>query len=270
MPRRSQLYVPGNNEKMVKKSITLDCDSVILDLEDSIPDGEKDSARDRVAKWASEEDWGKKELCVRINSASTPWGRADIERLKSIERINAIVVPKSEGDLSLVHEKTGKMLIPIIETGKGLLGIEKVAQSNGVDALAYGAADFANSVGGTIKAYLDNPYVKTKLAVVATALGIDPINNVFFDLVDSKGFRLQAGRARDLGFVGAQVIHPSQILPANKIFTTNRQETEWATKVMEEYETARKIGRGAISVDGQLVDEVHYKIAKRVIERSEP
>jgi citrate lyase subunit beta/citryl-CoA lyase len=266
--RRSQLYVPGNNEKMIRKAATLNCDSVILDFEDAVPAGEKETARRLATRLASELDWGKRELCARPNSVRSPDGRLDLKKLKDVTRLDSIVVPKAENDLSFVHSFTGKNVIPVIETAKGLRELETVLRSKGVVAVGYAAADFALSVGGSVSAYLENAYVKTKIVVTARYLGIDAIDNVFFDLDDLELFRRQASDARDLGFVGKQLIHPSQIEAANEIFSPTKDELAWADQVVREYERARDAGKGAMRVDGELVDEVHYRLAKRILEHS--
>ena len=266
MLRRSQLYVPGNNEKMIRKSSSLDSDSVILDLEDSVPAKEKETARDLVRNMASELEWGKRELCVRTNSSSTSWGSGDLRRLRTVDRIDAFVIPKAEGDLSAIHRSTGKRLIPIVESAKGLLGVETIVDSDGVDAISYGAADFALSVGGSVIGYLENSYVKTKIVVAARSRGVDPISNVFFDLNDPGGFRRQALQAKALGFVGMQVIHPSQISVANRVFSPSTEELKWARRVARGYEKSARKSRGALTLKGELIDEVHYKIAKGMLE----
>ena len=253
---------------MILKSRSLASDSVILDLEDSVPADEKKTARSLVMKLASELEWGGRELCIRTNSPLTAWGRADLQELRAVDRIDSIVLPKAEGDLSAIHRSTGKRLIPIIESAKGLLEVGKVVDSEGVDAVGYGAADFALTVGGSVQGYLGNTHVKTEIVVAARARGVDPIDNVFFDLNDPRGFKRQLTEARTLGFVGAQIIHPSQISVANAVFSPSKDEKAWARKVTAEYERARRKGLGALTVDGKLVDEVHYKIAKRTLERA--
>jgi citrate lyase subunit beta / citryl-CoA lyase len=266
--RRSQLYVPGNIEKMIRKSSSLGADSIILDLEDAVPAAQKEKARALVVKSISEMDWGKRELCVRINSPTSHQGKADIARLRTLDRLDAFVVPKAESDLSTIHESTGKHLIPIIETAKGLSGIDIVTGSSGVDAVTYGAADFALSVAGSVSEYLENVYVKTKIAVAARSTGIDPIDNVFFDLKNPLGFEKSSKQARALGFSGKQVVHPSQIKIANKVFSPSLEELRWARKVLGAYNKSIRSGRGAIALKGALVDEVHRKLAKRMLEDS--
>lgn len=266
--RRSQLYVPGNMERMIHKSRPLGADSIILDLEDAVPAGQKEKARALVSESVSEVEWGRTELCVRINSPSSLQGKADIARLGSLDRLDAFVIPKAEGDLSTIHRSTGKRLIPIIETARGLSGIDQVIGSEGVDAVTYGAADFALSVAGSVSEYLENVYVKTKIVVAARSAGIDPIDNVFFDLKDTSGFEKSAKQARALGFSGKQLVHPSQIRIANRVFSPSREELKWARKVLGAYNKSSRSGKGAMALEGVLVDEVHRKLAKRMLDDS--
>ena len=268
MLRRSQLYVPGNNEKMILKASSLDCDSVILDLEDAVPPAQKEWARGLVRKVVRELDWGKREVCVRTNSLATRWAKADLDQLRSAERVDSLVIPKAEEDLTRVHRQTGKMLIPIIETAEGLEGIGTIVRSSGVDAVSFGAADFAFSVAGSVDSYLENPYVKTRIVVAARSAGVDPIDNAFFDLKDAEGFRRQALHARALGFSGKQLIHPSQVAVANEVFSPTPSELKWAKGVIKQYERAKGSAEGAFSLDGKLIDAVHYRIAKRLLKGS--
>lgn len=266
MPRRSQLYVPGNNEKMIVKAASLGADSIILDLEDAVPAGEKARARAMVATLSKELEWGGRELCVRVNGVGTPEHSRDVAAVRRIERVDSILVPKAEGDCSPVGRRSGKSLIPIVETAKGLMTLNEVARSRGVVAMTYGAGDYASSVGGSVDAYLDNQTVKTLIVAAARAFGVEAVDNVFFDLEDLTGFRAQAVAARSLGFTGKQVVHPSQIPVANEVFSPSEAELQWAAKVVRKFEDAGAKRRGAIRVDGMLVDAVHYRLAKAILE----
>ena len=268
MPRRSQLYVPGNNEKMNAKASPLRADTVIHDLEDAVPTAEKGTARKIVERSTKDLDWGKRELCVRINAVGTPDHLKDIAAVRGMARVDSILVPKAEGDCSGVASRVAKPLIPIIETARGLITLNDIAKSTGVIALTYGAGDYASSVGWTVEAYLGNVTVKTLLVAAAHAYGLDAIDNVYFELDNPDGFRAEATASRSLGFTGKQVVHPSQIPVANEIFSPSKEEVEWAHKVIAEFEAARAKKRGAIRVEGKLVDAVHYRRAKGVLERS--
>ena len=266
--RRSQLYVPGNNEKMIRKASELGADSVILDLEDSVPPQEKSKARRQVRELVDSLDWGRKELCVRINSPSTPEGKKDMAELGRVESVNIAVIPKAETDLSFAAKATGKEIMPLIETPKGLLRIEEVIRSERVTAVSYGVADFAAAVGGDVKAYENNQYLKTKVITAASAYGIDALDRVFFALKDLKGFEADANEGRALGYVGKQVIHPDQVKIANRVFSPTQNEVEWSRKVVKTYQDSVRLGRGAIRIDDMLLDAVHYRIAKRTLENA--
>jgi citrate lyase subunit beta/citryl-CoA lyase len=266
--RRSQLYVPGNNQKMIAKASTLDADSVILDLEDAVPEERKEEARRTVARLSRELDWGRRELCVRINPRETKHQSGDISAVADCSRVDCIIVPKADRDCSQLHRATHKHLIPVIESAAGLAHLRQIASSKGAVAISYGAADYAASVGGSVSAYLGNETVKTMIVAAAADAGLDAIDNVFFDLEDSKGFRKLAVAARSLGFVGKQVVHPRQVKLANEIFSPTRKEMDWAKKVLEEMENARRGRRGAIKIDGSLVDAVHSRLAKNILERA--
>jgi len=267
--RRSQLYVPGNNQKMIAKAPNLGADSVILDLEDAVPDGSKDDARRTVARLARELDWGNLELCVRINPRGSRHFAKDLAALSGCRRVDCIVIPKAEGDCSRIGSRTRKNLMPVVESAAGLMHVREVAASKRAVAISYGAADFAASVGGTVTAYTDNLAVKTTIVAAAAEAGLDAIDNVFFDLDDDRGFRRQAAEARALGFVGKQVVHPSQISLANEAFSPTKKEVEWASRVLQEMGRAKGKKLGAIRVDGSLVDAVHSRLARDIIERAE-
>jgi len=189
MIRRSQLYVPAISEKMIRKSIELKADSIIFDLEDAVPPEDKERARELLIKLVKELDWGKRELCVRVNSLQLLDSYKDITRISKDDKITCIVIPKAENDLSFLHKATGKYLIPLIETAKGLVKIEDIVRSEGVVAVSYGAADLSLSLGGDYNFYEKNEYVKTLIVSVARAYDVDAIDKVYFDLKNLDGFR---------------------------------------------------------------------------------
>ncbi len=268
MLRRSQLFVPANDERKVRKSVSLGADSIILDLEDSVPSTEKSTARDMLSKLFRELDWGRGETCVRINKIGSTYSKGDIEFVRKEEKIKAIILPKAESLPSSIHKSTGKSLIPLVETAKGLSNIDNLAKSEGVVALSYGPADLANSVGGETEAYSRNVFVKTLIVISASSYGIDAIDGVYFDLNNGEGFKNEASESRKLGYVGKHVIHPSQITMANEIYSPNDRETDEARKIVEAYKRAMGKNVGAIRVDDKLVDAVHYRRAEDILQRA--
>jgi citrate lyase subunit beta / citryl-CoA lyase len=264
--RRSQLYVPANNPRMILKAAGLDADSVILDLEDAVPPAEKAAARESLGLSVRKAEWGHRELAVRINAAGTSDGDRDVAVVAAEPRIQAVVVPKAESDLSGLARATGKSLIPLIETARGVLRVEDVVRSEGVIAVSYGAGDLATSVGGDVVAYGRNLYVKTLVVIAAAAYGIEAVDRVFFDLKDEDGFRAEALEAKRLGYTGKQVVHPDQVRLANEVFSPSDEEVRWAREIVEAYEAAAREGRGAVRVRDRLVDAVHYRSAKKTLD----
>ncbi len=270
MRRRSQLYVPGNNPRMIEKAATLPADSLVFDLEDAVPPEQKAEARDILDAGLEGKAWGSRELCVRINALGTSEAPRDLEVFGADDRITALMVPKAEADLSVLARSTGKNLIPIIETARGLTWIERIVRSEGIAAVTYGPGDLAVSLGADIRAIEENVYVRTRIVSVAAAYDVDAIDKVFFDLANQEGFRAEAMGARRLGYVGKQVVHPSQVILANEVFSPDAEELALAKEVAAAYEAAARNGKGAIRVRDRLVDAVHYRWARKVLERAGP
>ena len=260
--------MPANNPRMIAKAAGLKADSILFDLEDAVPTEEKEAARQSLGSAIRKAGWGRRELGVRINAPGTPEGERDLAALAGEPLVTVLVVPKAESDLSSLGRATGKALIPIIETARGVMRVEDVVRSEGVVAVTYGAGDLATSVGGDAEAYGRNVYVKTRLVIAAAAYGLEAIDRVYFDLADDDGFRTEAVEAKRLGFVGKQVVHPNQVRLANEVFTPTEDEIRWAKEVVAAYEAAARKGRGAIRVRDRLVDAVHYRGAKKTLERA--
>ncbi len=277
--RRSLLFVPGNNERMLRKAISpeLECDCAIFDLEDSVPLDQKDNARKLVRQVLAEfrhleKSQKNKQICIRINQLESPFAKSDIRSLTNEEDVSDFVIPKAERKaIKSLFRLSGKHIIPMIESSKGFLQMEEIAGSKGVDALAYGAADMALSMRGSVENYQNNEYIRTRIAIVSKAYGIDPIDQVFFDLNNIDGFRRDASKAKNLGYAGKLLIHPSQIPIANEVFSRwTNEEINWAKQVIHAYEDSVKgQAKGAIRLNGQLIDAVHYKLAKDIISKIE-
>lgn len=269
MLRRSQLFVPANDEKKIRKSSTLGADSIVFDLEDAVPETEKARARGVLSSLLNKIDWGRSEICIRINRVGSNYSEGDLNLAIRNNQIRSIVLPKAEKIPRTLTRSSGKSLIPIVESAKGLLLLEDVVRSDGVVAISYGPADFAFSVGGQTEAYSRNTSVKTQIAVTASAYGIQAIDGVYFDLSDLEGFRSEAQESKKLGFVGKQLVHPSQIPIANQVYSPNEIEVVEARKIVEAYEKSARKRVGVLRLDEKLVDAVHYRRAKQLLEMSD-
>jgi citrate lyase subunit beta / citryl-CoA lyase len=266
--RRSQLFVPANEEKKIRKSVLLEADSLIFDLEDSVPEGAKRRARDLLSSLLNELDWGARELCVRINRTNEGYSNEDLEAVSKMEKISSIVLPKIEFDSSRVYERTGKMIIALIETSRGLVHLRDIAESKGLVAISFGPQDYANSVRGNVSYYSSNIFIRTAIVAAARSNDLDPIDGVYFDLANLAGFRAEAISAHELGYSGKQVVHPSQIEVANGVFSPSEEELLEARRIVEIYENASKESTGALRVNDRLIDAVHYRRAKDILAES--
>lgn len=269
MLRRSQLFVPGNEEKKIRKSLTLDADSIIFDLEDAVPENSKPAARELLGELLKELEWdAKRELCVRVNKTTEDtYSAEDLDAVKRLEKIDSIVLPKIEGDESEIYEYTGKNVIGLIETARGLINIRETSDTKGAVALCFGPQDYANSVRGNVATYSSNLGVITEIVAVARANDLDPIDGVYFELTNLEGFREAAKMSRNLGCSGKQVVHPSQVVIANEVYSPSAEEISEAVRIVDLYEKAGKNNTGALRVDDRLVDAVHYRRAKNLLER---
>ncbi|BBD73120.1 CoA ester lyase [Sulfodiicoccus acidiphilus] len=263
---RSQLYVPGNNEKMIRKSTQLPADSVVLDLEDAVPNVEKAKARDLLSSLFSELDWGKRRVCVRVNPTYTLHYYDDVKWVVSQDKVTCLLVPEAEDGLSSLHRATGKDVEPLIETARGLLKVQDIVREEGVFAVSFGSADLALSMNGDPSVLGTNQYIRTAVVAAARAYGVEPLDRVFFDLRDLSGFESECKSAKSMGYSGKQVIHPVQVDVANKVFSPTEEEVRWAKKVVDIYESRSREGKGALRIDDRLVDAVHYRMAKRILD----
>lgn len=266
---RSALFTPANSERMIRKAATLDQDVEILDLEDAVPEGEKEAARALLSSLLGELDWRGKRVCVRVNGLAGPEALRDLELVSRLDAVSCVVVPKAfRGAARVVYRVTGRDVVPLVETAEGYAGLEDIAREEGVVALAWGNADLALSVGGSPEAYEDSG-VREAVVLVAKAYGLAALDRVYFKVDDLEGLRRDSLRARALGFNGKMVIHPSHVPVVNEVFSPTREEVEWALKVVKAYEEAARASRGAIRLEGQLVDAVHYRLAKAILEAAQ-
>ncbi len=268
IPRRTQLYVPGNNRKFLEKASGLSVDSLIFDLEDSVPYPEKANARKLIREYMGNAEFKSKETCVRINSLSDPEGEKDIEFLSSLDGIDTIVVSKAENRLDRIHRTTGKQLIPLIESPVGMINMEETARSEGVAALAWAAGDLAALTDARVSAYERNPYILTSISLVAHAYGVEAIDKVYFEVDNIRGLLEEASVSRKYGFTGKQIIHPTHIEPVQKVFSPDEEEIRWAEKVISALGEKTAGKRGAVRLNGNLIDLVHVRMAERILGRA--
>lgn len=282
--RRSMLFVPGSNEKMATKSLGIDADSLIIDLEDSVAPHVKKEAREFVKEFIEEMDFGEKEVAVRINSLKTEYGNDDLNEMIQAQP-HTLVIPKVEKgkelkelDLLMTQiEKRqnfpieGVKLMALIETPLGIINVDEIAMSTSrLTGLLFGAGDFTRETRGQItKERWELYYPLIKIIVAARAVNIDAVDSPYFDVKDPEGCEVNARQAKILGYDGKSAIHPSQVEVINKVFTPTPEEIERAKKVIELYQKAEAEGKGATQLNGQLIEHVHVTISKRILKIAE-
>lgn len=282
--RRSMLFVPGSNEKMATKSLGIDADSLIIDLEDSVAPHVKKEAREFVKEFIEETDFGEKEVAVRINSPKTEYGNDDLNEMIQAQPYT-LVIPKVEKgeelkELDMLMTQIEKQqnfpiggveLMALIETPLGIINVDEIAMSTPrLTGLLFGAGDFTRETRGQItKERWELYYPLIKIIVAARAANIDAVDSPYFDVKDPEGCEVNARQGKVLGYDGKSAIHPSQVEVINKVFTPTPEEIERAKKVIELYQNAEAEGKGATQLNGQLIEHVHVTISKRILKIAE-
>ncbi len=277
---RSLVFVPGNNPRFLEEAKSLPADIVCFDLEDSVPDKEKKKARTLIKSALKKRNQYSSSVFARTNSPDSNKIEADLKEIVQ-KGIDGIVIPKVnsakeikkiEKTISSLEKKRkirGIRLIPSIESALGVMNCYEIASaSKRIDAIVFGIFDLLNDIG--IEYTKGNPpgakYSRYKVPVAATAAGVYAIDGIWQDIKDTSGLKKDCEVGKSLGYVGKSVIYPDQIKTVHKIFHPNKTEISWAKKVCNVYKKSTKKGKGAVVVDGKMIDEVHYKRAKALLE----
>lgn len=274
---RSLLFVPGNNERFLEKAKSLRADIVCFDLEDSVPIGEKKSARNLIKNALKNRSAYNSEIYVRTNSPASGMIPDDLSAIIQ-KGIDGIVIPKvnvaSEikkieklmASLEKKHTLKPIEIIASIESTQGVVNAYSIASSSRVSALVFGVFDLLNDLGVEYSKNTEGAmYSRSKIPVDARAAGKYAIDAIWQDLDDVTGLEQDSLTAKNLGYVGKSIIHPNQIDIVHKVFYPTSSEIEWAKKVVNAYDLAKKKKRGATTVDGKMIDEVHYKRAETLL-----
>ena len=273
--RRSALYLPASNARAISKARTLPCDVVILDLEDAVAPDAKDVARAQAVAAVREGGFGTRELVIRVNGADTDWGETDIAALASAAP-DAILVPKvsSGADIEDYAERIGGT-VPIwamVETAASLLRLDEIgatATRGRLACLVMGTNDLAKELGA--EPGIDRlPFVGALGLSVAAARahGLAILDGVFNDLDDEAGFTRQARQTVAFGFDGKTLIHPGQIAPCNLAFMPDEAAVTWARRILAAFDEPENADKGAIRVEGHMVERLHLHAARRVLAAS--
>jgi citrate lyase subunit beta/citryl-CoA lyase len=263
--RRSVLFMPGANASMLEKARGLACDVVILDLEDAVAPEAKESARAQVCAAVKERQFGHREVAVRINPLSSPWGDADLTAVRDAGP-DAILLPKvmDAGDIAAVRDDE----IPLwamIETAQAMLNLAAIAAS-GVSLLAMGCNDLLKEMGAAAMPARENLWgALTQAVIAARANGIGVIDGTFNTIGDAAGLAASCEQGKAFGFDGKTLIHPSQIESCNRIFAPSPEAIAEAHRIVAAFARPENSNKGAISLEGRMVERLHADSAAQLI-----
>ena len=277
-PRRSVLYVPGDNERALEKTQALPADAIIIDLEDSVAPSNKEQARVQATEAIRRGGFGSREIILRVNPIETPWGMADLHAALAAEP-HAILVPKvsQSGDITgtaKVVKASGApshiRLWAMIETPMGIINAREIAAcgpdpDNRLSCFVLGTNDLLKEsrARASNNRFAVVPWLAMTL-VAARAYGLDVIDGVYNDFKDDAGFRAECEHGRTLGMDGKTLIHPSQVDPCNEVFSPTEDEVSWAHKIIHTFEQPENARKGVLTVEGRMVERLHLVMAQRV------
>jgi citrate lyase subunit beta/citryl-CoA lyase len=277
--RRSVLYMPGSNARALEKARTLPADALIFDLEDAVAPDQKANARQSVAATLKAGGYGERELIVRVNLPDGPWGPDDI-RATALAGAHAILVPKvsSPDDVAAAAHLLRASGAPdtvrlwiMMETPLAILDAEPIARmaadpSNRLDALVMGVNDLAKETRArqTIGRAPMLGWIGA-CVLAARAHGLDIFDGVFGDIGDADGFRAECEQGRDMGMDGKTLIHPGQIAACNDVFAPGADEVARAKEIIAAFALPENAGKGAIALNGRMVERLHADIAARTL-----
>ncbi len=303
--QRSELAVPATSTQFFEKAARGPADSLFLDLEDAVAPQQRLEGRANAVAALNTVDWGNKTVSVRVNGLATQWGLADILAVARCPRLDMILLPKVEtaGDvvfvdrllsaLELETPRARKLGIEIlVETTKGLANVEAIAAASlRLEGIIFGVGDYsielqnfdlvfgaanpdyamlAREAGKPAERHWNDQwhFALARIANACRAYGLRPIDGPFANYGDPDGYRESAIRARALGFEGKWAIHPSQVALANEVFTPSSGQIAWATDITRRMEAASREGKGAIGMEGVLIDRAHVLLAGKILRRA--
>ena len=270
---RSMLFAPGNKYELLQKFSKIQPDIAIIDLEDAVPDSEKQVARENLQKYA-QEDKTAVTTYVRVNALVSQHFEEDIRSIPP--QIAGIVIPKVN-DASDIERATqaierysvsAKILVGI-ETVKGLMSVQDIFGTASVFAAYFGAEDYVHDLGG-LRTDGNNEvlFARTQIGISSRLFGVPVVDQIVADFSNSERFMKEAQQAKSLGFTGKLCIHPSQVPLANQSFSSTPEEIQQALELLKVYDEAVANGTASIVHNGQMVDEALAKQARRILSQN--
>ena len=278
-PRRSVLYMPGSNTRALEKGRSLAADALILDLEDAVAADAKIQARDNIMQAIAAGGYGYRELVVRINPLSTPWGYNDLAAICA-SKADALLLPKVESADMVRQAETAMAshgapedlaIWAMMETPLGMLHAEAVAASSPrLTCLVMGTSDLAKDLHASHTP--DRMPMLTSLGMcllAARAYKLDILDGVHLDLRDDEGLAYSCKQGAEMGFDGKTLIHPRTIEIANKAFSPSPEEVAWSHKIIAAHAAAMAEGKGVAVFEGKLIENLHVENAQRIVALAE-
>jgi citrate lyase subunit beta/citryl-CoA lyase len=278
-PRRSVLYMPGSNARALEKAKTLPADALILDLEDAVAPDAKTTARAQVTEAVAAGGYGRRELVIRVNGLSTPWGREDIAAAAKAGP-DAVLIPKvsTPGDVMLAARELREAGAPdktriwaMMETPQAILNADSIVRAaldpqSRLACLVMGTNDIAKETRARLTPGRAPMLAYLSICVAAArAYGVDIVDGVYNNLSDMDGFEAECRQGLDFGMDGKTLIHPNQCGPANAIFAPTEAELDWARKVIAAFDLPQNADKGALQLDGKMVERLHADMARRTV-----
>ena len=274
-PRRSALYMPGANDKALEKAKGLPTDAIIFDTEDSVAPDMKAVARDKVAEAVASGAYGRRELTIRVNSIETEWHEADV-RSAAAAGPAGIVVPKidSAADVAAVEgliESAGApdhtMIWAMLETPAAIENAVEIATSSErLAVLIMGTNDLAKELrAALVPGRAPLLWGLARCVNAARFAGRVILDGVYNDVRNAEGFAAESLQGAEMGFDGKTLVHPSQVEPANEAFAPDPEEVEYSRRVIEAFEAGVAEGKGVITVDGKMIENLHVDNARRAL-----
>ncbi|MEE2689763.1 MAG: CoA ester lyase [Pseudomonadota bacterium] len=278
-PRRSVLYMPGSNARALEKARELPADTLIFDLEDAVAPDQKDVARRQVREILIAGGYGARELVVRINGLTTPWGEEDVA-VMATAGVDAVLVPKVEnkqiidgveGLLEAAGAPDELSIWCMIETPKGVLRAEEIASASPrLGALVMGTSDLAKDLHCLHTPRREPFWTSLSWCILAArANGLAVLDGVHLNLDDQEGFEKICRLGREFGFDGKTLIHPKTLAAANAAYAPGQEEVDWSRRIITAHIMAERDGKGVVLLDGRLIEYLHVEEARRIVALSE-
>jgi citrate lyase subunit beta/citryl-CoA lyase len=274
-PRRSVLYMPAANERALEKAKTIAADAIIFDLEDAVAPDAKEAARGNAVAAASSGEYGNRELTIRCNGLDTPWGVADLAAAAS-SGASAVVIPKVN-DLDTLNQVSDRLdaggapsemsIWAMIETPTAIFDVRALAAHPRVSVLVMGTNDLARELRSSLGAAARHPLVPHLATALAAAREADTVilDGVYNDVKDLEGFRTECVQGFEMGFDGKTLIHPGQVDICNEVWAPSNDDVEHARGLIATFEAAVAEGKGVVTYNGRMIENLHVANAQRVL-----